>query len=194
MSRQVFTPPADTSFSDGFARCAPTAARGAGGRTNLPRDNGATPTSPATMMSRVSTTRSAQDAVDPTAAGSTGAALASGVLEAQALERLRELDPTGQNKLLERVFRAFEQSIGRLMPQLDAARAGADWQAVRHVAHTLKSSSASIGAIKLSQLCADIETMVRQSQVEDLPARLDAMGDEVARVLAALHALQGGAT
>ena len=116
------------------------------------------------------------------------------MLEAQALERLRELDPTGQNKLLERVFRAFEQSIGRLMPQLDAARAGADWQAVRHVAHTLKSSSASIGAIKLSQLCADIETMVRQSQVEDLPARLDAMGDEVARVLAALHALQGGAT
>jgi HPt (histidine-containing phosphotransfer) domain-containing protein len=146
------------------------------------------------MMSRVSTTHSVQGAVDPTAAGSAGATLASaaGVLDAQALERLRELDPTGQNKLLERVFKAFEQSIGRLMPQLDAARADADWQAVRHVAHTLKSSSASIGAVKLSQLCADIETMVRQSQVEGLSERLDAMGAEVARVLAALRGLQGG--
>ena len=138
------------------------------------------------MMSRVSTTHPVAGVLDPTAAGG------AGVLDAQALERLRELDPTGQNKLLERVFKAFEQSIGRLMPQLDAARAGADWQAVRHVAHTLKSSSASIGAIKLSQLCADIEAMVRQSQVEDLSARLDAMGAEVARVLAALRGLQGG--
>ena len=137
------------------------------------------------MMSRVSTTPPSQGAIDPTAPP------VAGVLDAQALERLRELDPTGQNRLLDRIFNAFEQSIGRLMPQLDAARAGADWQAVRHVAHTLKSSSASIGAIKLSQICADIETMVRQSQVQDLSERLDAMGAEVARVLAALRGLRG---
>jgi len=114
-----------------------------------------------------------------------------GVLDAQALERLRELDPTGQNKLLERVFKAFEASIARLMPQLDAAGAGEDWQTVRQVAHTLKSSSASIGAIKLSGLCADIESMVRQAQVQGLHERLDAMRAEVANVLAALRGLQG---
>jgi HPt (histidine-containing phosphotransfer) domain-containing protein len=141
------------------------------------------------MMSRVSTTPPSEGAIDPTAP-----APLAGVLDAQALERLRELDPTGQNRLLDRIFNAFEQSIGRLMPQLDAARAGADWQGVRHVAHTLKSSSASIGAIKLSQICADIETMVRQSQVQGLSERLDAMGAEVARVLAALRALQGDHT
>ena len=114
-----------------------------------------------------------------------------GVLDAQALERLRELDPTGQNKLLERVFKAIEASIARLMPQLDAAGAGEDWQTVRQVAHTLKSSSASIGAIKLSGLCADIESMVRQAQVQGLHERLDAMRAEVANVLAALRGLQG---
>ena len=138
------------------------------------------------MMSRVSTTPASQGAIDPTAS-----APVAGVLDAQALERLRELDPTGQNRLLDRIFNAFEQSIWRLRPQLGASRAGADWQAVRHVAHTLKSSSASIGAIKLSQICADIETMVRQSQVQGLSERLDAMGAEVARVLAALRGLQG---
>lgn len=117
---------------------------------------------------------------------------AAAVLDAQALDRLRELDPTGQNRLIERVFSAFEASLARLVPQLDAARAGSDWQAVRQVAHTLKSSSASIGALALSRLCADVESRVRQSQLDGLPARLDALAAEVGRVQRALRLLQGG--
>lgn len=119
---------------------------------------------------------------------------AAAVLDAQALDRLRELDPTGQNRLIERVFSAFEASLARLVPQLDAARADSDWQAVRQVAHTLKSSSASIGALALSRLCADVESRVRQSQLDGLPARLDALAAEVGRVQRALRVLQGGVT
>lgn len=119
---------------------------------------------------------------------------AAAVLDAQALDRLRELDPTGQNRLIERVFSAFEASLARLVPQLDAARADSDWQAVRQVAHTLKSSSASIGALALSRLCADVESRVRQSQLDGLPARLDALAAEVGRVQRALRVLQGGLT
>ena len=150
-----------------------------------------TTTSPVTMMSRPSRLHPAESTLDTPGAGAAPMAAHPGVLDAQALDRLRELDPTGQNRLLDRVFKAFEASIERLMPQLGAARAGGDWQAVRHVAHTLKSSSASIGAVRLSQLCADIETLVRQSQVQGLPDRLDAMGAEVAKVLATLRSLQG---
>ncbi|HSN31462.1 MAG TPA: Hpt domain-containing protein [Ideonella sp.] len=119
---------------------------------------------------------------------------AAAVLDAQALDRLRELDPTGQNRLIERVFSAFEASLARLVPQLDAARADSDWQAVRQVAHTLKSSSASIGALALSRLCADVESRVRQSELDGLPARLDALAAEVGRVQRALRVLQGGVT
>jgi CheY-like chemotaxis protein len=117
------------------------------------------------------------------------AAAADSVLDASALERLRELDPKGENQLLSRVIKAFESSASRLMPQLhDAERAG-DHAGVRHVAHTLKSSSASIGAIKLSQLCAEIETMVRTERVENLDVRLGAMRAEVEIVLQALKRL-----
>ena len=87
-------------------------------------------------------------------------------LDTAALGRLRELDPTGTSGLVERVFRAFAGSLERLMPQLHAAQIGADWNAVRHVAHTLKSSSASVGAIKLSLLCAEIETMIRTDNLD----------------------------
>jgi HPt (histidine-containing phosphotransfer) domain-containing protein len=111
------------------------------------------------------------------------------VLDADALQRLRELDPKGENQLLPRVMKAFESSAGRMLPQLqDASRAG-DHAGVRHVAHTLKSSSASIGAIKLSQLCADIETRIRTGQLDNLGERLDAMCAEAEIVLQALKRL-----
>ena len=91
------------------------------------------------------------------------AATAPAVLDATALMRLQELDPSGANKLLERVFKAFESSVQRLAPQLATAREAGDLAGIRHVAHTLKSSSASIGALRLSQLCAEVESASRKA-------------------------------
>ena len=119
---------------------------------------------------------------------------APAVLDEQALARLRELDPRGENKLLQRVLKAFETSVGRLLPQLQDSRRLGDRAGIRHVAHTLKSSSASIGAIKLSQQCADIETMIRLERIEELDTRVDAMCVEVQIVLQALHSLMDGTT
>src|SRR5262249_30134595 len=116
------------------------------------------------------------------------------VLDIAALRRLAELDPTGANRLLQRRFQAFESSVQRMMPQLHAALGAGDLGGVRHVAHTLKSSSASIGAIKLSQLCAEIETMVRLESVDGLPGRIAEMDLETTVVLQALRPLGGTAT
>src|SRR4051794_77177 len=100
------------------------------------------------------------------------------VIDASALATLRSLDPTGAGKLLDRVLAAFETSTARLLPQLRQARAQADAQTVKQVAHTLRSSSASLGAMKLSRVCAEIETMIRDGQpfslVDPHVAALDA--------------------
>jgi hypothetical protein len=124
-------------------------------------------------------------------AGAAGGAVAGSELDAGALQRLRELDPTGANRLLERVFHAFETSAARLLPQMHEAHRAGDHAGVRHVVHTLKSSSASIGAIKLSQLCAEIEAMIRLETLDGLPARLDLMDRETAVVLKALKNVPG---
>ena len=108
------------------------------------------------------------------------------VLDADALERLRELDPQGKSRLLERVLRAFESSASRLARQFREARAADDMQGIRHVVHTLKSSSASIGALVLARLCAEIETSIRAEAFAALPERLDAMDRELAAVLQAV--------
>ena len=113
------------------------------------------------------------------------------LLDPEAIRRLRELDPTGGNKLLERVVAAFSGSLDRLLPDLARAREGdaLDLGVVRHVSHTLKSSSASLGAMALSQRCADIETLAREGRSEGLSEQLDAMLQDIQQVRTALAAL-----
>ncbi len=124
-------------------------------------------------------------------AGSEGADFDSSVLDAQALERLRELDPNGENRLMERVVNAFETSVGRLMPQLQDALNGNELGGIRHVAHTLKSSSASIGAMKLSRMCSDVESRARHEQSEGMPERIAQLQAEVEIVRVALKKILG---
>jgi len=97
------------------------------------------------------------------------------VLDPAALARLGELDPNGENRLIERVLKAFQTSAARLMPQLQAARDANDRTTVRLVAHTLKSSSASIGALTLSQLCSELEVMIRNDTGDDIEPGIAAM-------------------
>ena len=110
-------------------------------------------------------------------------------LDAEALGRLTALDPSGESRLLERVLKAFQGSAARLVPQLEAGRAGADWNAVRLVAHTLKSSSASIGALALSALCAQVEAAIRTDATAGLDAHILAMTRELDLALQAIERL-----
>jgi signal transduction histidine kinase/DNA-binding response OmpR family regulator/HPt (histidine-containing phosphotransfer) domain-containing protein len=109
------------------------------------------------------------------------------VLDPQALDRLRELDPSGQNRLMARVASAFDTSVARLMPQIQEAMQSTDLTVIRHVSHTLKSSSASIGAVKLSKMCAEMESMARQGQSDGMTERILLLQAEVEVVRLALQ-------
>jgi two-component system, sensor histidine kinase and response regulator len=108
------------------------------------------------------------------------------LLDPAALQRLRDLDPTGASRLLERVFKAFEDSAARLREQLISSLAVGDATGMRNVAHTLKSSSASIGAVKLSRLCAEMEAIARLGQTDGLDQQTTDLCAEIDAVLLAL--------
>lgn len=113
-------------------------------------------------------------------------------LDPDALARLTALDPKGENQLLQRVLRAFQTSAARLMPQLEAARLSGDRPTVRLVAHTLKSSSASIGALELSQICAQVEALIRAESADDLDPLLHTMRVALDAALGAIQRLLDG--
>jgi HPt (histidine-containing phosphotransfer) domain-containing protein len=121
--------------------------------------------------------------------GAAGGARTEALLDETVLAGLRDLDPGGRNRLLERVFGAFRTSTARLIPQLQEAQRTTDLQGIRHVAHTLKSSAASVGGLALSRICADLENRIRLGQADDLSAPVDALIEEAAKVLAALQRL-----
>jgi HPt (histidine-containing phosphotransfer) domain-containing protein len=110
-------------------------------------------------------------------------------LDEQALARLRELDPDGKHGVVLRVMRTFESSLLRLLTQAVEARDRGDLPAIGHIAHTLKSSSGSVGALALSACCADIERAVRNGETADLAPRLENLLSEGERALAAVRAM-----
>lgn len=111
------------------------------------------------------------------------------VFEEVAVQRLVELDPDGRNHLLERVTKMFANSVDKYVGQLEDAWRAGDLKTVRDVAHTMKSSSANLGALKLSHSCVEIETVIREQTGDDLGPLIIALQNEANRVLAALPLL-----
>lgn len=94
--------------------------------------------------------------------------MTSTTLDESALARLRELDPDGRHGVLQRVLTAFETSLARALGQLQEQQAAADAKTVAALAHTLKSSSASVGALTLAAVCAEVESRLRDGQTTNL--------------------------
>lgn len=111
------------------------------------------------------------------------------VLDAQALAGLMTLDPTGANRLVQRVLSTYHASLGRLLQQIADGQQRADPAAVRLAAHTLKSSSASIGALDLSRLCAAAEQAIRDGQHDAVPPIIEGLQAEARRVALAVQAM-----
>ena len=146
-----------------------------------------------TLLSKYLRPRAPAESTESTGPGAAPALApapaAASVLDPAALARLNELDPKGENHLLERVLKAFQTSAVRLRPQADAARSSGDHAGLRLVAHTLKSSSASIGAMHLSQVCAQMEASIRNAQSDDMQAQLDELDRSLDSVLLAIEQL-----
>ena len=65
----------------------------------------------------------------------------------------------GGKLMMQKVLKIFLKSSAELMARMDAGLQQNDTDQVLRAAHTLKSSSAMIGAHALSKLCVDIETI-----------------------------------
>jgi HPt (histidine-containing phosphotransfer) domain-containing protein len=109
------------------------------------------------------------------------------------------IDPTAFAELLENVGgdRAFLGELvetyvtdsPRLFAELRAAIFAGDAEVARRAAHSLKSTSASMGALPLSRLCREIELAAADGALAGLEASVEPAGAEYARVEAELRRL-----
>lgn len=110
-------------------------------------------------------------------------------LDVSALERLAGLDPQGRAALLPRVLHTYQASLRRLVTQVSSAAQAGDLPAAQLAAHTLKSSSASVGALRLSGLCAEIENRVRAQRSDGLVELARSLQAESLKVDSAVQAM-----
>jgi HPt (histidine-containing phosphotransfer) domain-containing protein len=110
-------------------------------------------------------------------------------LDADALARLRTLDPDGRMGVVQRVLATFDTSLTRMLAQLRAERDAPQPEVLRSVAHQLKSSAAAVGALELAAVCAALEADVRAGGCTDLPARTQRLIDAGERALRAVEAM-----
>lgn len=91
-------------------------------------------------------------------------------LDLPALENLRKLDHSGG--LLQRVIDAYITSAPQLVGQIRSGLSAGDDKVVQMAAHTLKSSSANVGALRISECAFAIEQQAREKQLEAIAGEL----------------------
>jgi CheY-like chemotaxis protein len=109
------------------------------------------------------------------------------VLDLAVIDRIRDMERRGADRLLERLVETYLTSSARLVGEAEAALQRADAVALRHAAHTLKSSSANLGATELARRCAEIERLARNDRLVDARADWMAVANDYERVKQALH-------
>jgi two-component system sensor histidine kinase/response regulator len=109
-------------------------------------------------------------------------------LDQNALRQIRSLRQPGGPDLLKRIVDLYISNSRTLIDSLRAAIIRNDATGVLQAAHSLKSSSANVGATVLTQLCGTLETSARLGKLAAGWALHDQIVEEHRRVLLALNA------
>jgi CheY-like chemotaxis protein/HPt (histidine-containing phosphotransfer) domain-containing protein len=107
-------------------------------------------------------------------------------LDHDAISKLRELQMEGDRDILEELGGLFiSRAPARIKAMGDAVARG-DANTLRKEAHNLKSSSANIGALKLSEICRDLELLAQSENLKGASVLLEKAKCEYERVKAEL--------
>jgi len=102
------------------------------------------------------------------ASGPAAAASGARCIDAECLDAIRALQRPGKPDLLGRLIDQFRADGAR---QVDAMRSGClsgDAALIRGASHRLKSSSATLGALLLAELCEELEGLAAQGRLPEL--------------------------
>lgn len=112
------------------------------------------------------------------------------VLDLEVVDSLRALDEEGGPSLFLELIDLFVEDAAMHLRSMQYALQVGDVQTLERAAHTLKSSSANIGAARMSGICFEIEKLGRAGTfdgVESLIASTGEAYDELRQVLSGMR-------
>ncbi len=112
----------------------------------------------------------------------------SPVVEPGALDALRSMR-VGDTTLLQRVLQSYLESAPAILGELMTRGEAGDVEGLRPVVHSLKSSSGMLGAIRLFELCRDLEGRMAGIGAEELRSAASDLVGELTRVMTRMRDL-----
>lgn len=113
------------------------------------------------------------------------------VLDPSALARLSEW---GGDKLLGQMIRLFLENAPGRMEQIRGGLGGGDLKEAEKGAHSLKSSAANVGAMRVRDLAADMERTTSAGDGGAAAQLLAPLDDAFSQAIAALESVERGLT
>ena len=114
-------------------------------------------------------------------------------LDHSAIEAVRQLDPDGNDRLLSRLIALYRDDSSQLLADIDNAMKAGDADSVARAAHTLKSSSANLGATNVAAIARQIEHSARNGDISELPTSVTKLRAQRTVALSELEALDSSA-
>ena len=114
------------------------------------------------------------------------------VIDMKTLDSMRPLQRAGQPDVIPRVIGLYLSNAPSMMEELQTAVERGETATVYRLAHSLKSSSAMVGALRLSALCKTLEARARETKDGAVQEGLPEIEAEYARVVEALRRLGAG--
>ena len=116
-----------------------------------------------------------------------GIEVGSSSVDKSALNAIRDLQMEGEPDILEKIIHVYLSSSESIITKLRGALVVNDLEALRNSAHSLKSSSANLGATKLSGICSKLELDCRKNMLENAPDQVSAIEAEFLQVEVVLN-------
>jgi len=113
------------------------------------------------------------------------------VLDEGVLETLRALGGDDDPELFNEVIALYLDDAAQHVVTLRSAIEQHDVRLLERTAHTLKSSSANVGAMTFSKLCLELEQAARETRLESTPSLVEAAERQFSLVRDALRTVRG---
>jgi signal transduction histidine kinase/DNA-binding response OmpR family regulator len=110
-------------------------------------------------------------------------------LDNSAIDAVRQLDPDGSDRLLSRLIALYRDDSSQLLADIDNGLKAGDAEAIARAAHTLKSSSANLGATNVAAIARQIETSARGGDIAELAGSVTKLKAQRTVALSELEAL-----
>ena len=100
------------------------------------------------------------------------------VIDQKVLDNIRALQEEGKEDLLNKIITIFLNDSPERLKELRKTVNSSDAPSINRIAHTLKSSCANLGAMKISSLFREMEAMGRTNSIEHAPELLSQIETE----------------